>query len=529
MTIASTTRSLACAVLVCSAWSVQVVAQSVHEQLERRKQQLEERVAELEAELLALGPALRSLRSLQVLGDVGAKGEPRAVVEILAVPEVPDPEDSDYPDCLGVFEARVVRASRNLEVERKILFGVLVARDERRTAASRWAVGDRISAVIVPRTAVDDRVATLQRVEASEDYALELFYGADPRQLVEGSVAVEPPAELPSIDEVVAGMREAAERRLTAAGGDFEAWGRARAPLQTELERKLAAAGGPLTVADRITFRSVRYFRARRNSEWPQPQIDVLVSMRDQLAHHDIAFVVVPFPAKECVNVGRFLDDPPADGIVDVEREQLYRALWDAGVPVLDLRDDLTRALDDYPHVYYDGGDGHPADGAIQIAADRLAPFVWRLDAARDFDRCRVEPVSYGIPERYSKFPPRAHAGPVYTTSRVSLASGDPLPDPRPDSPVLIIGDSTTGVPRHYGVEDANLPAQLARRTGIVPKHVEMSAGAPLVLSILAQTDREVFQGLRLCVFVLNERFLRIHDVKVAPLIWRTVGVPALR
>ena len=76
-----------------------------------------------------------------------------------------------------------------------------------------------------------------------------------------------------------------------------------------------------------------------------------------------------------------------------------------------------------------------------------------------------------------------------------------------------------------------NIPAQLlekAKETGIMPKQVATSGGAPHVFDLLRAQRRKLFDGVRLCFFVLNERYLRIHDPDRPNLKWDVRLVPRL-
>ncbi|MCA8943526.1 MAG: hypothetical protein KDB80_13260, partial [Planctomycetes bacterium] len=224
---------------------------------------------------------------------------------------------------------------------------------------------------------------------------------------------------------------------------------------------------------------------------------------------------------KEHINAAKFWGEPgPPDGILDAEREQLYARLLEAGLEVIDARAALIEALDEFPHVYYDGMDGHPADGAIQTVAHLVAARLWRYELERDFEESSVETVKFRIPPQFDKFPERSHREALYQATVVTTAEGTELPPPRRDGPLLVIGDSMADVPTRYGVADANVAAHLAKETGVIAKHAYLSGGAPRMIPFVGTQHPDLFKGVRVCVFVLNERYLRIHDQSSFQFTW---------
>jgi alginate O-acetyltransferase complex protein AlgJ len=254
----------------------------------------------------------------------------------------------------------------------------------------------------------------------------------------------------------------------------------------------------------------------------------MLKSLNVQLRSRGIDLLVVPVPAKEHVNGLFILDNPPEDGVLNPYRLFLFKRLLDAGVEVMDLQPSLTLGWSRFKHVYYDALDHHPADGAIQIAAEQIAARIARYGFKTRYRGLRKVQVPLSIPDRYTRFPDHAKLPGAYTATRVMIDGTTPLPEePKSASPVLLLCDSFGGVPAPYGVRNAALPVHLAAEMGFRPRTFRVEGGAPQMLVHLSRADPAILRGVRVCVFFFNEMYLYRDDPETERLRWQVAELPA--
>jgi hypothetical protein len=495
--------------------------------------------AELEATRAELAEArllTAELHGLRFLGDAPPSPSParRVAVRIDETSPLPEPSTSDYPDCVSVMRAtlQTADAAHGLAAGDEILLAVLAFRARKAGPAYELRPGSEVDVTLVPWRELGDDVRSIQRADATDAFDLEMFAALDPRRDEPAATARETvsidaldPDSIPSPETAIASRIAAIEERL-AAHGSFEAWHEELQPLRAGLDARVRANGGPITLERRFTFRGSWTIGRTPEGDWPEPQIAMLRSMREQLAARGIDLILMPFPLKEHLNVTRFVEDMPADGIVDPYREYLHLRLLQEGLEVIDLRPALTAGLDDYEHVFYDGDDNHPAEGALRIAARLAAERLARYELPPSRRTFELEGVRFAVPAEFDAFPEHAHAPLAYAATRVLDENGEPLPRSDRRSPLLLIGDSFLTTPRIYGVASAGLSAHITRHTGVVPRELSVGAGSPQMLVHLAKAGPELLDGVRVCVFAFREGYLYRHDPDERADRWEVVELP---
>ncbi len=475
---------------------------------------LSERVRDLEAALARAEPRAAKMRCLEFLGFHPPMPGDVTTVEIVATSPTPDPKTSQYADCIVVHHAKRVGVSPGDAVPDEFLLAGVAFRGRQRLLASFLLPGDRVEAILAPWSAMGpadalQRSDTIDRVELPMFAALGLHRE---RELTRHDVATERTAlEWPTQRQSIAQSLREHQARL-ARHGTWKSWQRQLRPIHSRLGKRIEDNGGaPLTLDDRITFRHPKFLAPRTRQDWPAPQVRVLSSLRDQLGSMGIELIVVPFPEKEHVVCERFLEAPPTDSAFGAQRERLLLHLLEAGIEVVDLRPALVRALDEFEHVYYDGQDGHPADGAVQVSAAVVAERLGRYGLKRHLRTAFTAEVRHGVAAGTGKFPPRAFRGDAYAATVVLDGDRRELPRSEPSSEVLVFGDSFIGVPGSYGVLSADFCAHLALRSGVIPRRLQVEGGAPQLMVHLARAGRELTEGCRVCIVAIRESYLYSH------------------
>jgi hypothetical protein len=474
----------------------------------------------------------RAYLGLEFLGDVPAVPSPRSGFVIEELSAIPDPATADYPDCVAVHVVRFVDGPATTGGVERALLAMTAFRDRVPAAGSTLAVGESCDAVVLPWAAMPDSVKSIQRADTTDRFDLPLFAAIAPAPRVERrTVAVRPPVGSGlSRDEAI--RRDLARKReAVVAHGGWEAWRLETEPFRRELRERLAAAGGEIVEFDGQVFRAqdelAHPVDEGEGRVWPAPQVAFFESMQEQLHERGIDLVVVPMPGKGLITGLGLLDDPPDDGILDVDRERMLVSLLEAGVEVVDVLPALLAADEEDGRLYYDAVDSHPADGAIRITARVVAERLRRWRISPNLPReLRVATVPFGIPERWAEdFPPHARSPRAYTATAVESAPGHPIPWTTEGSPLLVIGDSFAAVPESYRVQGANIGSHLALELGVAPRTMTVAGGAPQMLVHLAERGAELLDGVRVCVFVFHEVYLYTHDPASRERAWQIVVI----
>lgn len=490
------------------------------------RDELQRRLDTLQTTIAAAAPRAAAFRALEFFGEVPALPGPVATFEILSRPPTPDPKTSDYPDCTAVFHCR--RTERLRPAGADILVVLTLFRARQLAPAAAFEVGAVVQAQLVPWDEMPDSARSVQRVDETNAFDLPVFAAIAPEEARDERTftATPPDGKAPSQQQAIAASIAAIEARL-ALHGSFARWHEQLEPLRNELYAKLAAAGGKLEQPGRILLSTIYPISHTPNGEWPDPQIAYFVALRDQLAALGIDLIVVPFTERENVTALAFLDHPPADGVVHAFREQFHLRLLQAGIEVVDLRPALAAAMPDYVNVFYDAEDGHPADGAIQVAAHEIAQRLRRYGELEPrYTTFRTRTVRYKIPDRYELFPERVHRQLSYSATAVSREDGSAIQRSVPDAPILLVGDSFSGVPYAFGPANADLAAHLTKETGLLVRRLEVGSGGPQLMVHMAREGRALTQGVRVCVYVFRENYMWTHSETETKYRWQIAELP---
>ena len=257
----------------------------------------------------------------------------------------------------------------------------------------------------------------------------------------------------------------------------------------------------------------------------------MLKSLHHQLADRDIDLIVVPVPQKEQITAA-MIHDASADSqgsspaIVDPFRESMFLQILDAGIEIIDLRPHLIAASDQHEHIYYDGGDNHPADGLIQESARVIAERLKRYQFTPEFSDCTTKSTRFGIPSSRAGFPEHAYFSDAYVATQVFDSNGKRLPTNESSSPVLLLADSCARVPNSFGVSDANFISHLIHQSAVVPHTVVVGGGSPQALVHLADAPAQTLTGRKVCVFLFGEHYLYINRSDDQKLRWDDATLP---
>jgi SGNH hydrolase-like domain, acetyltransferase AlgX len=341
------------------------------------------------------------------------------------------------------------------------------------------------------------------------------------------------PASTPTPDPAPVARAVGAE--LTAHGGSWAAWSKEVAPLHAALQHRLAtlpAGAKALSGGSGFLFygRSLSYVLGgdlgkQHGNKNPIPAI---VHFRDLLAKHGVDLLFVPVPTKAEIFPERAATAPGGDAapftgavgqVVNPFERKFLLELADKGVETVDLMPAFLaeRARDPSPkgEALYQAQDTHWTSRGLQLAArlvaERVRRYAWYKPLAahprsyhtQDAPFTRHGDLVSRLPEaEQSKYAPETLVG-----QQVVGADGTPYDDD-PESPIVLLGDSFTGVYQLMDCEHAGVSAHLAKELGAPLDLVMSYGGGPNVRSKLLRRGEADLGKKKLVIWMMTARDL---------------------
>jgi hypothetical protein len=342
------------------------------------------------------------------------------------------------------------------------------------------------------------------------------------------------PASKPTPDPATTARAVHAE--LAAHGGSWSAWQKELAPFQAALERRLASlppGAKALAGADGFLFyaRSMSYVLGgdlgkQRADKNPIPAI---VRFRDLLAKHGVDLLFVPVPTKVEIYPERAATAPGADPapvrrfagqIVNPFERKFLLELSEKGIETLDLFPAFANERAHDPAVgkgepLYQAEDTHWGARGLELAAklvaERVRRYPWYRPLGAHPRVYRTKDASFPhhgdlvsrLPEaEQAKVAPATLVG-----QQVLKPDGAPYEDD-PDSPIVLLGDSFTGVYELMDCEHAGVSAHIARALGTPVDLVMSYGGGPNVRSKLLRRGEGALSSKKLVIWMMTARDL---------------------
>ena len=365
-----------------------------------------------------------------------------------------------------------------------------------------------------------DAAATAQAAETASESALRL------------------PPSRPSPD--TAAVRKRVLDELAGHGGTWTAWNNEVATLQEVLKKRLAdMPEGSKAIAGRDGYlffrRSMEYLRGGDlgKQKGDRNPIPVIVEFKRVLAARGVDFLFVPVPTKEEI----FPDEIAAPGqpspaglagqVVNPFERKFLLDLADHGVETVDLLAPLlaARKADDAKsdakskeaksEPLYQAQDTHwTARGlalAATLVAERIKRYPWysriaahrRALTTKDASFSRHGDLHARLPEaERATFAPETLVGHQVVNPDGTLYEDDP------DSPIVILGDSFTGVYELMDCEHAGVSAHIAKEIGYPVDLLMSYGGGPNVREKLVRRGLDKLAGKKLIVWMMTARDL---------------------
>jgi len=337
-----------------------------------------------------------------------------------------------------------------------------------------------------------------------------------------GGIALQATKPTPNTKPLV----QAIDAELAANGGSWEKWVKSVAPAQ-ELMRKRAKAGpkeikatagahGFLFFKKSLEYASAGDFEKQRPGKNPLP---VIVEFKKALEARGVDFLFVPVPTKEEL----FPDEldpslkPFAGKIIQPYSRKFSLSLAAAGVETVDLLTPFlkARAAGDQPEPLYQKQDTHWTHRglalAAQILAERVRRYPWFAELSRHAERFSTKQAAFTrFGDLHSRLPDaeKPKYQPESLLAQQVLRKDGKAYDDDPDSPIVVLGDSYTGVYQLTDAEHAGVSAHLAKGVSYPVDLVMSYGGGPNVRNKLLSRGAADLNHKKLVIWLMTARDL---------------------
>jgi len=309
----------------------------------------------------------------------------------------------------------------------------------------------------------------------------------------------------------------------------YETWAEKNDKTVVQLQKILKSlADGQMGFAgkdDWVFFRkSLDYLTggditAQQRNKNPLPHI---IEFKEYLERQNINLIFMPVPTKAEIYYEKLPGEisPVYRDIVNPFGRKFLKELQDAGVEVIDLLPHFLAAKkDDKNHAesLYQHQDTHWTTRGLQIAAklvaDRIKNYAWfstvdKVDyRLKDTTFSRLGDIVDKLPEtERTKFPPV-----VLEAKQVRTPDGQRYRAKISEAPLMLIGDSFTGVYEKALMKGAGLGAHIAYDTKI-PVFINTSwGGGPLVRERIPKMEK-YFGNKRVVIYTMVARDLYDYE-----------------
>ena len=327
---------------------------------------------------------------------------------------------------------------------------------------------------------------------------------------------------------------------LAAHGGSWTAWKGEVAALHASLKKRMDAmpAGAKaMKGSDGFLFfrQSLAYVLGgdlgkQRGDRNPIP---VIVEFKNVLAKHGVDFLFVPVPTKVEVfpdktgslasdaGLGRFVGK-----VVNPFERKFLLELSEKGVETLDLLPAfLAQRKVDAHETLYQAQDTHWTTRGLELAAklvaDRIEHYAWFAGIAKHRMVYTTKDESFARHgDLVSRLPEAERTGvsPETLVGHQVVSPDGTLYDDDPDSPIVVLGDSFTGVYQLMDCEHAGVSAHIAKDIGYPVDLVMSYGGGPNVREKLLRRGGDKLGTKKLVIWMMTARDLHDHAEGWQPL-----------
>jgi hypothetical protein len=309
-----------------------------------------------------------------------------------------------------------------------------------------------------------------------------------------------------------------------AGGGSWSKWAAQTAPFREAVKRHLKAmppsakamAGkdGFLFYKNGLEYVAGGDLEAQPKGKNPLP---IILEFKKELDRQGVDFLFVPVPTKEEVYPEELGPEfkTYAGQIVNPFFRKFLLSLTREGIEVVDLLPSFLAAKAGAGEPLFQHQDTHWSDRGLRLAADQLATRVkgygWYgglAKHAQTFGQRQTSFVRFGdLQSRLPEAEQKKYSPESLIAHQVLRADKQPYDDD-PDSPIVLLGDSFTGVYELTDAEHAGVSAHIARGISYPLDLVMSYGGGPNVRQKLLRRGEASLRTKKLVVWMMTARDL---------------------
>ena len=313
----------------------------------------------------------------------------------------------------------------------------------------------------------------------------------------------------------------------TEGDGSWEKWAAKVKPYDEAIRKRLHAAPKVKGFAGSDGFlffrNSMEYVAGGDLEKQPAGKnpLPIIVEFKKALDAHGVDFLFVPVPNKEEIFPDELEPKQKAlvGKVVNPYGRKFLQSLSQAGIEVVDLLPSFLAARVDHDNPraepLYQRQDTHWTDRGLRLAADiisaRIKKYPWYHDVnahARTYSIKETSFTRFG--DLHSRLPDalKKKYKPETLAAHQVIGADGTLYDDDPDSPIVVLGDSFTGVYELTDAEHAGVSAHIAKGVSYPVDLVMSYGGGPNVRQKLLRRGADALDGKKLVIWLMTARDL---------------------
>lgn len=245
-----------------------------------------------------------------------------------------------------------------------------------------------------------------------------------------------------------------------------------------------------------------------------------LIRFKSYLDSHNINFIFVAVPNKEEVYFNKLLPDTilPASQYVNPYGRKFLSELQNAGIEVIDLLPHFLKARAEdslYQEGVYQKHDTHWSYRGLEIAsnliASRIRQYSWYSEIPQKIDFKIVDTSFTRLGDIVDRLPEekKINYQPVLLSAKqVVTPEGTLMKSLNSSAPIMLIGDSFTGVYESVDCKSAGVGAHIAAKTGLPIDIITSWGGGPLVRQKAMKARKDALGSKKVVIYMMVARDL---------------------
>ena len=313
----------------------------------------------------------------------------------------------------------------------------------------------------------------------------------------------------------------------TQGGGSWDKWARKVAPYHDAVRKRLRAAPKVKGFAGNDGFlffrNSMEYVAGGDLEKQPKGKnpLPIILEFKKALEAHGVDFLFVPVPNKEEIFPDELEPKQKAlvGKVVNPYGRKFLQSLAHAGIEVVDLLPTFLAARIDHDNAkaepLYQRQDTHWTDRGLRLAADivsaRIKKYPWYHELSSHARTYSIKETSFTrFGDLHSRLPDplKKKYKPETLVAHQVLGPDGAVYDDDPDSPIVVLGDSFTGVYELTDAEHAGVSAHIAKDVSYPVDLVMSYGGGPNVRQKLMRRGADALDSKKLVIWMMTARDL---------------------